>query len=149
MSTPSNWKSSTKFFAAVVAAASMSAAAYGQSQRTPLRVDVPFAFESGNRHLPAGVYTIKMEGENVTGVHGTAASDFAVSHREQNNQPAQSSKVVFRKYGDQYVLSEVWIAGLTSHTQCVETKTEKQMELASGAVPPETVVELAQLETSR
>ncbi len=135
----------SKAVAAIFAVAFWLSAAHGQSPKTPIQVDVPFAFDGGNQHLQNGRYTVWMESDHVTGIRGGSRTDFAMSNREQDTRISRKSKIVFRKYGERYFLSEVWIAGTSSHLRCPETRAEKQMELAYTGAPQ--TVELAQADT--
>jgi hypothetical protein len=139
----------TKVFAAIFAVASLSAAANAQF-KTPVQVNVPFAFESGSQHLAAGVYTLQMDSEYVLRVQGKTVPGAAMSlaTRSQDLNPAKTSKVVFKKYGNRYILSQVWIAGAVDHRELLTRKAEKQVREASNTVAPVNV-ELALVELPR
>jgi hypothetical protein len=59
---------------------------------------------------------------------------------EEDSHPAETTKVVFRRDGDQYFLSEIWIAGESSHTYRLPSKQEEHEMAANKAVPTEVVV---------
>jgi hypothetical protein len=76
-----------------------------------VRVDVPFAFSVNNQVLPAGSYEI-VQNDNTTMLTIRNQSDrkstiFGVSTAEERRVPAEA-KLVFKRYGDQYFLSQVW-----------------------------------------
>ena len=91
----------------------MSAAAHAQT--TQMNLKVPFDFTVGSVTLPAGEYEVKADGPwggpvlSIHNVHSNAGSLVAsISCRSQ--KPAADSKLVFRRYGQQYFLAEVWTA---------------------------------------
>jgi len=76
-----------------------------------VRVDVPFAFSVNNQVLPAGSYEI-VQNDNTSMLTIRNQSDrkstiFGVSTTEERRVPAEA-KLVFKRYGDQYFLSQVW-----------------------------------------
>ncbi len=76
-----------------------------------VRVDVPFAFSVNNQVLPAGSYEI-VQNDNTSMLTIRNQSDrkstiFSVSTTEERRVPAEA-KLVFKRYGDQYFLSQVW-----------------------------------------
>jgi hypothetical protein len=85
-------------------------------------VNVPFAFENGSQHFTAGPYTIRMGSQNMLMIRGKSRAGFAMTLFDEDSHPSKTTKVVFRRYGDQYFLYEVWIEGDTSHTSCLLSK---------------------------
>jgi hypothetical protein len=76
---------------------------------------VPFDFTVRGVTLPAGEYEVKADGPwggpllSIHNMHSNAGSLFtSISCRSQ--KPAADSKLVFRRYGQQYFLAEVWDA---------------------------------------
>jgi hypothetical protein len=138
----------TKVFAAILGVASLSAVA--QAQRKPVQVNVPFAFETGNTHLAAGVYTIRMDSDSVLDIRGKSVTGSAMTRamRSDDLNPSKTSKVVFHKYGNRYILTEVWVAGAANHERLITKKAEKQIQEATGATATENV-ELALVELPR
>ena len=84
-----------------------------QAQITQLKVTVPFEFIAGNVQLPAGEYQVTSAGSwggptlLVRNVNSNAGS-FVVSFSCSSRKPAADAKLVFRRYGQQYFLAEVW-----------------------------------------
>jgi hypothetical protein len=147
MSTPSMWKFRASLFAFILAAAPLSPALHAQDTDEAVIVNVPFAFHNGLQHLAAGLYTIRLEGQNVLEIRGEKAAGLALVLFDENSRPSNTTKVVFLKYGDQYFLQEVWVAGQTRHTYCLPTKAEK-LEMAANKATP-TGVEVAALQMPR
>jgi hypothetical protein len=133
--------------AVTLAGAPLSPASHAQDLEGAVVVNVPFAFENGPQHFAAGLYTIGMKSHNVLMIRGEARSGFVMADFDEDTQPSETTKVVFRRYGDQYFLSEVWVEGETSHTYCMPSKAEK-LEIAANRTAPTGVV-VAALETSR
>src|ERR1044071_3884638 len=72
---------------------------------------VPFGFKVGDKVLPAGEYKIAADNQ-VIRVQQTNGKGNAVSltqrTRGANHNPSEG-KLTFRRYGDQYYLSTVWL----------------------------------------
>ena len=79
----------------------------------PFTVTIPFNFYVGGKALTAGQYTVgrstetTAEGLVVRGTDGHAGV-FVLTRGIQTAEVQQQSKLVFRRYGDQYFLGEVW-----------------------------------------
>jgi hypothetical protein len=77
---------------------------------------IPFDFCVGDKTLPAGQYLVgrstqaSAEGLVVRGTEGRAGV-FALTRVIQAEEVQRDSKLVFRRYGNQYFLAEVWISG--------------------------------------
>src|ERR1700730_429659 len=79
----------------------------------PFRVTIPFNFYVGGKALTAGQYTVGRGSETTAeaivlrGIDG-GAGVFVLTRGIQTAEVQQQSKLVFRRYGDQYFLGEVW-----------------------------------------
>jgi hypothetical protein len=133
--------------AVVVVGAPLSPASHAQDLEGAVVVNVPFAFENGSQHFTAGLYTIRMESQYILNIRGESSSGFSMAEFDEDIHPSETSKVVFRRYGDQYFLREVWVEGETRHTYFMPSKAEK-LEIAAAKTAPTPVV-VAALETSR
>lgn len=93
--------------------------------------DIPFDFKAGDKELPAGRYQVSQStsGEAVTvrGVENSISVVKMTNHLVQLD-PAKTSKLVFNRYGNQYFLSEVWIAGRSTGQQIRKTNAEKAIQ---------------------
>ncbi|HKU77133.1 MAG TPA: hypothetical protein VJR02_24690 [Pyrinomonadaceae bacterium] len=71
---------------------------------------VPFSFKVGNKVLPAGEYKITADNQIVR-VQKTDGKENAVTltQRTRGTNQDNDSKLTFRRYGDQYFLSQVWL----------------------------------------
>ena len=61
--------------------------------------------------------------------------------RSVSSRPAAATKLVFRKYGEQYFLSQIWVEGEETGAQLPKTRVEKEL---MSRVTPDSVVILAQ-----
>lgn len=131
--------------AIVLAMATMTSATSATAQTAILQVKVPFGFENGSQHLPAGLYTISMETPNLMLIRGDSGGGFAMVNPQESTKPANTSTVVFRRYGQRYFLRDVSVAGSTNSLHCVKSKSEKQLQIARTEPAP-TDVEVALVE---
>ena len=147
MSTMQISKVRATLLAIIFAGAPLSPASHAQDLKTAVIVNVPFAFQNGSQQLPAGRYTISTDYQHIATIQGLARSGFAMTGSDEDRQPAKTTEVVFDKYGDQYFLHEIWVAGDTSHTYFPTSKAERR-EISSNRTAPSTVV-VAALEPPR
>jgi hypothetical protein len=93
---------------AVVAAASVPVEAAEVSCR------IPFSFTVNGKTLPEGNYSVSTS--TATGtlfIRGYGTGAFVMTNRVDSRQPSEA-KLVFHKYGDQYILRQVWMGGNTA-----------------------------------
>jgi hypothetical protein len=72
---------------------------------------VPFSFKVGDKVLPAGEYKITADNQ-VIRVQQINGKENAVSLTQRTrgaNHNLSDGKLTFRRYGDQYYLSQVWL----------------------------------------
>jgi len=130
--------------AVVILAVLATLPAMGQTNRGDTIVNVPFAFHAANQTLPAGRYAItRIDETNLrfTGAHSRGV--FVQTHSVEGKAPEGHGRVVFRRYGDAYFLSEVWLAARATGRKAFPTRAER--ELAAT----ETEGELAVLQIGR
>jgi hypothetical protein len=149
MSTLSISKFRAGLFAAVLAVAPLSPALHGQDVGMFAKVNVPFAFETASgHHFAPGVYSVRMAGVHTLLIRGDSDSALTMTTLEDNAQTANIGKATFRKYGNQYFLSEITVAGRSRQIHFAKSKAESRAQIAAEKTPP-TNVELALLETAR
>jgi hypothetical protein len=149
MTTLSISKFRAGLFAAVLAVAPLSSALHGQDIGIIGKVNVPFAFATASgHHFAPGVYTVRMESLHTLLIRGDSDSALAMASSEDYAQPAKTGKATFRKYGNQYFLSEITVAGRSREVHFAQSKAERRAQVAAEKTPP-TNVELALLETTR
>jgi hypothetical protein len=117
------------------------------AQTSQVRSNVPFNFTAGNKTLPAGTYDIgamNSSGGNMLllQARGGDSSFMVSSNAAATVKPADKTKLVFNRYGDQYFLAEIWVAGATRGRQLPKSSREKEVakELAVGHKPPQVEI---------
>jgi hypothetical protein len=72
-----------------------------------------FPFAVGNTTLPAGTYTVRADDEDpqVLEVSGPQAAVFLNTESAQPRQAPSRTELVFDRYGEGYVLKNVWVEG--------------------------------------
>jgi hypothetical protein len=133
--------------AIICAGAPLSPASHAQDLEGRVVVKVPFAFENGSQHFSPGLYAISVDYRNIATIRGESKSGFAATGFDEDPQPSRTTKVVFHRYGDQYFLDEIWVAGESTHTYFLPSKAEK-LEVAANKTAPTNVV-VAALEPPR
>jgi hypothetical protein len=117
--------------ATVALAVSIVAAGVCFAHPRVLEVNVPFAFEVGNKMLPAGQYQLESvptgDGtlyriRRMDGDAQSLVSSIAVTTGDRQNLP----RLVFHKYGTSYFLAQIW-NGDDRGRQLSESKQEKEV----------------------
>ena len=113
-----------------------------QSQRNEV-TKISFSFIVGDKTLPAGAYRIEPNSRNYDKVWLVQSSDGDASALfstipTRSFETQEKSKLVFRKYGDQYFLSQVWTAGGNTGRELLIPRLEHV--LAKSKIDRETVV---------
>jgi hypothetical protein len=114
-----------------------------------MNVNVPFDFTIGTTLLRAGHYTVQQTipdaNPQVLSFRSANGSAQAVSMgiRLEAVNTVQQPKLVFRKYGDRYFLSQIWLSAGDSGTEIRQGKLER--ELARGGASPRTATVAADI----
>jgi hypothetical protein len=148
MSTLSISKFRAGLFATVLAVAPLSPALHGQDVGMFAKMNVPFAFETASgHHFAPGVYSVRMESLHTLLVKGDSDSALTMTTLEDNGQVAKTGEATFHRYGNQYFLSEITVAGRSRQIHFAKSKAENRAQIAAEKTPA-TNVELALLETT-
>jgi hypothetical protein len=148
MSTLSMLKFRASIFAAVVAFAPFSPASHAQYSGMRAQVNVPFGFQTGSQHYAPGVYTIEMVNDYTLLISGASRSSMALTSVEDKAQPAKRGTAVFHKYGNQYFLSEITVAGKSRSLHLTPSRTESELRRGEKKTAPDGV-ELSLLQGAR
>jgi hypothetical protein len=106
----------------------------------PIKVDIPFAFQTGNVQMPAGMYQIDNERGGVVLLRGPDhMSEFVVMHSAIASAASSNGKVIFHRYGNKYFLSQIWRPGTTTGLESSRTRAEKNAVLAMNKQDPDLV----------
>ena len=115
----------------VIVTASMALAA-SSARASDVNVNVPFSFIVNRTSLPPGKYRVSVDGEaGALELRGISKGVFALTTHVSVPDDARP-KLVFHRYGDQYMLREVW-TGDGTENQLPEPRREKQLESARNA----------------
>src|SRR5262249_48479287 len=99
------------------------------AQAAQIRADIPFSFECNRKVLPSGTYTVDPSVAN--GLVTTGKRPGAVVPGTQRYASGGSPRLVFHKYGDEYILREVWLSG-TNGKALPESRRERELAAARG-----------------
>lgn len=130
-----------RLFSLLAAVVLLTAGSLNAQTSKPVKANIPFDFDAGNKSYPAGAYRVGSIGQasdnlSITGYGLT--SGLAIAHSVQSNSPSGSSKLVFHRYGDRYFLYQIWVAGDDTGRELPTTRVEK--ELASNATLSPVVI---------
>jgi hypothetical protein len=103
-----------------------------QAQQTIMSANVPFAFNIGDKQLPAGAFAVRemdratliqsKDGENrVLGIYNYAGPS-----------KADETKLVFHKVGDHYFLAQIWTSARGQGLAVPESKVEKELRASNS-----------------
>ena len=116
----------------------------------PVEFTTSFPFTVGNTNVPAGSYTIRQDDDNpaileLTGGHTSAVPEDNTQARET---PAKT-EVVFKRYGDGYVLKDIWLAGSNDGAETIALEGERHAAKHGGANDEQRVTARKKLDTSK
>jgi hypothetical protein len=128
----------------VLAIGALASAPHAVAQELAVKVDVPFAFQNGSQHLPAGTYRIDLNSEHMIILRGTApsAAGVAMTYPAQRSKDLAKGKVVFQRYGDHFYIHEIWLPNSTQGRECATSRAEKrdkQLQVAQNLAAPSNV----------
>ena len=100
-----------------------------------IRCQVPFSFEVNGNTLPPGTYHLNTEGNFLRVRSATRTTVVLTLGRE--SRTATDPKLVFHKYGDEYILREAWTGGGSGR---VLPAPRRERELARQAPSSKTAL---------
>ena len=127
----------------MLALAFLAAAQFVRAQE-PMLANIPFAFTAGKIALPAGEYRVeKLAKDSVILLiqrtdHSAASS--VISNAVQANALQTKCKLVFRRKGNRYFLSQVWTAGNARGRELPPSASEKEVLLARNEAPEKVTI---------
>ena len=120
--------------------------AWAQATGQIVRANIPFSFVVNRQTLPAGQYDITRysSGANLLIIHGDENGENALvtANSAQSLNPADQTKLVFKRHGDRYLLSEVWVEGSRAGRQLPQSAPKSEVALDSRANPVVVVASL-------
>ena len=107
----------------------------------PMEFTTSFPFTVGYATVPAGSYTIRPDDDDpamfeITGRHGSVL--FQTHDAEARRTPSKS-EIVFKRYGDGYVLKDIWEAGSMSGAEAVAVEGERHLAKSHDSTGEEHV----------
>jgi hypothetical protein len=107
----------------------------------PVEFTTSFPFTVGYGTMPAGSYTIRPDDDNLevfelTGAHGSVL--FQTLNTQARQTPSKT-EVVFKRYGNGYVLKDVWLEGSDTGLETVPVEGERHMAKSQGPTSEEHV----------
>jgi hypothetical protein len=101
----------------------------------PVEFTTSFPFTVGYATVPAGSYTIRPDDDNLevfelTGAHGSVL--FQTLNTQADRTPSKT-EVVFKRYGDGYVLKDVWLEGSNIGVETVAAEGERHLAKRGSA----------------
>ena len=118
----------------LISIAALAASANAQTLGNGLRANVPFDFTVAGKKFAAGHYSItrasQTDGDLVLKLSSLDehASVFPITSRLETLTSRDQSVLIFHRYGDEYFLDQVWVAGATTGRAFIKSRKEKQLE---------------------
>ena len=115
----------------MIVAAGVSANA--QSLNYRLTANIPFDFSVAGQKLPAGKYWInraqQSNGDMIVQIRSTEgeANINRFTIPVFTSSPVKQSSLVFRRYGNEYFLAEIWPVGALTGRELPKTRTEREL----------------------
>ena len=97
-----------------------------------VEVNIPFEFSAGNTTLPSGVYSIKRMSGNYLALRSSDGKSSVILNAPLNLTSVDEKageRLVFKKYGEEYFLSQIWLT----------VDTGRELSVRKKAVKPELV----------
>ncbi len=114
-------------FSAALAAALLSATGFAQTNIATAHI--PFAFQVGETTLPAGNYMVQ-DSNNVLRVFARGGSGvFRLTMNAYRDHKTPDARMVFKRYGGAYYLTDIWNAGATDGFTLVPGKRQKTLAI--------------------
>lgn len=89
-----------------------------------VEVNVPFEFTAGKTTLKPGIYSIRRTSGNLLALRSADGKSVILNAPQSlaSNDPNAQERLVFDKYGDKYVLAQIWLTADTGRQLFVEKK---------------------------
>jgi hypothetical protein len=109
-----------------------------------------FAFTAGQATLPAGSYTIRPDGDNPNILQLTGANTGVFF--ETTNVPAHEpvkTEVVFKRFGNSYVLKDIYVEGSDIGAETMAAEGEKHMAKTSASTTEHHIAAAKKVQTAK
>lgn len=86
-----------------------------------------FPFTVGSATIPAGTYTIRPDDDSPTilELSGGRVNVFFETNNASASDNAPKTEVVFKRYGNTYILKDIWVKGSPSGAESVTAEGER------------------------
>ena len=126
-------KQAIKTFVLLSLLLSVSAIYVNAQTKTLIRnVEIPFDFSVGNKTFPAGVYSVTSVNQEKIMLRLRSGDGRETIHiitsPVQAKQTPETSKLIFRRYGETYFLSQIWESYNEQGRQLAKSRTEQSVE---------------------
>jgi hypothetical protein len=109
-----------------------------------VEANVPFAFNVGTTHMPAGTYRITVDSQSSSvKIRNCDNSATILSHAQREYPGEKSDKLIFRQVRDQYFLAEIWGEQGSEGMMLRAPKPQPRLEEASQPTPAQQEVMIA------
>jgi hypothetical protein len=107
----------------------------------PVEFTTAFPFTVGNSIMPAGSYTLRPDDDNtaILLLAGKQGSVFFETNAAQADRPAAKTEVVFKRYGDAYILKSVWLEGSDEGAEALPQEGERHVAKHASAATEQRV----------
>ena len=123
-------KQITRTLVGLVILLALAVTAYAQEARR-VRVEVPFDFVAGQKHLPAGRYSVsrvQRDGEKALMIRSEDGQHTAIVLTNSADKTPARAELSFHRYGDRYFLASVSIPGTEDVREVRKSDGEKRLE---------------------
>jgi hypothetical protein len=126
-------KQGIKAFVVLGLLLSVSAVCANAQGKTLIRkVEIPFDFSANNKTFPAGVYTVTSVNQEKIMLRLSSGDGRETIHiitsPVQAKETPTTSKLIFRRYGETYFLSQIWESYNEQGRQLATSRTERSVE---------------------
>ena len=105
---------------------------YAQGGTLIRKVKIPFDFSVGAKNFPAGVYNVmRVNQEKIMlrlSSEDGGESINIITNPIQAKESSKTGKLIFRRYGETYFLSQIWESDETQGRQLLKSRTERSVE---------------------
>jgi hypothetical protein len=105
---------------------------YAQGNTLIRKAKIPFDFSVNNKTFPAGVYSVtRVNAEKImlrlSSEDGGEAINI-ITNPVQAKESPKTAKLIFRRYGETYFLSQIWESDEILGRQLLKSRTERSIE---------------------
>lgn len=132
--------------AIIVLAGAFTVSARAQTAGAQIAVaNIPFAFNVGNKNLPAGKYTVTVlnstSDRKVLQIRSTnSRANAMIQTNSVIGKTSDEAKLVFQRYGDRYFFAQVQMAGESTSFAAIKSSVERAQKHALAAAGKQRIV---------